>query len=83
MYEQKENYIVLKGVSEKFNEVAKSLSDEDVLDLIKERLRCKIDEQISELDFKWNIQEIIEKYIQENSFKIENMIQKSLENKFK
>lgn len=83
MYEQKENYIVLKGVSEKFNEVAKSISDEDVLDLIKERLRCKIDEQISELDFKWNIQEIIEKYIQENSFKIENMIQKSLENKFK
>ena len=83
MSDQKENYIVLKGVSEKFNQVAKSLSDEDVLDLIKERLRDKIDEQISDLDFKWNIQEIIEKYIQENSFKIETMIQKSLENKFK
>jgi len=83
MNNQTENYIILKPIADKFNDVAKQITDDEIKNIIKEQLVSKIKEELEHISFGFEIQEIAEKHISENSFDIENMIAKSIENKFK
>ena len=79
MTEQTENYIILKPVAERFNEVAKSISDEEIKSLIK----ATMVEQISKaFDFD-RIQDIVDDYFDNHSDDIENMIRDSIMNRMK
>jgi len=78
MNNQTDNYIILKPISERFNEVAKTLTEDDIKTLIKERLRAKIDEQLNHLDFQWKVQEIFDEYISENIGNIEDMLKNAI-----
>ena len=83
MSNQTESYIILKPIAEKFNEIGKQITDDEIRSIIKEQLALKIKEEIENVSFGWNIQEIVENYVAKNSFNIENLIQKSLENRLK
>ena len=83
MSNQTESYIILKPIAEKFNEVGKQITDGEIRGIIKEQLALKIKEEIDNVSFGWNIQDIVENYVAKNSFNIENLIQKSLENRLK
>ena len=78
MNNQTDNYIILKPMSERFNEVAKSITEDDMKTLIKERLRAKIDEQLNHLDFQWKVQEIFDEYISANIGNIEDMLKNAI-----
>ena len=74
MTEQTENYIVLKPIAERFNEIAKSFSDEEIRSIIKETMR----EQISKaFDFD-RVQDIVDEYIDNHSDDIAEMARDSI-----
>jgi hypothetical protein len=83
MSKQTSEYIALKGISERFNEVAKSFTDEEIKSIIKSTLQAKIEEEISHVSFSEDIQEIANSYIMKNTFNIENLIESYIGNKFK
>ena len=74
-----ENYIILKPIAERFNRVASCITDEDIEHLIKDELR----KQISTIDFKFVIQDIISEYLDNNEDEVVNMFKSSISNKFK
>lgn len=77
MTEQTENYIVLKPIAERFNEIAKSFSDEEIRSIIKETMR----EQIAKaFDFD-HVQDIVDDYIDNHSEDIAEMVGKSISNR--
>lgn len=74
MTEQTENYIILKPIAERFNEIAKSFSDEEIRSIIKETMR----EQISKaFDFD-RVQDIVDEYIDNHSDEIAEMAKDSI-----
>ena len=74
MTEQTENYIILKPIAERFNEIAKSFSDEEIRSIIKETMR----EQISKaFDFD-RVQDIVDEYIDNHSDDIADMVKDSI-----
>lgn len=79
MSKQTENYIILKPIAERFNRIADDITDDDISWMIKDTLK----EQLSTIDFKWDIQEIVYEYLENNKDKIVDMIEKSIQNKFK
>ena len=83
MNKQTAEYIALKGISEMFNEVAKSFTDDEIKSIIKSTLQAKIKEEISHISFSDDIQEIASNYIMHNTFNIERMIENHIGNKFK
>lgn len=77
MTEQTENYIVLKPIADRFNEIAKSFSDEEIRSIIKNTMR----EQISKaFDFD-RVQDIVNEYIDNHSDDIAEMVGKSIANR--
>lgn len=83
MNKQTTEYIALKGISERFNEVAKSFTDEEIKSIIKSTLQVKIEEEISHIGFSEDIQEIASNFIMKNTFNIEKLIEDYIGNKFK
>lgn len=78
MSNQTEQYISLKPISEKFNNVAKSISEEDIKSVIISELK----EQIKGLNFRTYLEEIIDNYVENNSDEIGKLIKESIQRKF-
>lgn len=74
-----ENYIVLKPIAERFNRVANCITDEDIDHLIKDELR----KQISTIDFKFAIQDIVNEYLDNNEDVVVDMFKQSIRHRFK
>lgn len=74
MSSQTESYIVLKPIAERFNKVAKEISDDDIKYIIKEAMK----EQIKgAFDFD-KIGEITEEYVDQHKDEINEMIFNSI-----
>ena len=82
MGKQTQDYIKLKAISEKFNSVAESITEDEVRDLIVGSIKERIDESIKNLDSFYRVDEIAENWIGSNSFFIEKLICDSITNKF-
>jgi hypothetical protein len=79
MNNQTENYIILKPIAERFNAVAKEISDEDIKHIIKEAMQ----EQIKGIFNFEKISELTENYIENHEDNIKEMIARSIENRLK
>jgi len=74
MNNQTENYIILKPIAERFNRIAKEISDEDIKYIIKEAMW----EQIKSIfDFS-RLEELTYEYIDKNEEDIKQMIADSI-----
>lgn len=78
---QLENYIILKPISERFNRISQSITDEEIKSLIKDELRNQI--KNIDFDFKYDLQDLLSKYLEENECNILRFVEESLKNKFK
>ena len=79
MDKQTENYIILKPIAERFNLVAKDISDEDIKYIIKDAMK----EQIKGIfDFE-RLSELTDTYIDENEDDIKQMISDSITSRLK
>lgn len=76
---QTENYITLKPIAERFNRVAKEISDDDIRQIIKSEIR----EQMKNINFTYGLRDIVDNFLDNNENLILNMYKKSLEEKFK
>jgi len=74
MNNQTENYIILKPIAERFNRIAKKVSDEDIKYIIKEAMR----EQIKGIFDFGRLEELTFEYIEENEEDIKQMIADSI-----
>lgn len=79
MSEQSTNYIVLKPIAERFNKVAKDISDDDIKYIIKQAMSEQIK---SSFDFS-RIGDITETYIEEHKDEINQMIFSSINDRMK
>lgn len=79
MEKQTENYIILKPIAERFNEVAKEISNDDIKNIIKEAMR----EQIKGIFDFGRLEELTDEYIEENEDDIKDMIATSISNRLK
>lgn len=79
MCNQTENYIILKPISERFNRIAKEISDEEIRSLIKSEIR----EQIKKIDFFGSVNEILENYLEENPNEVLALYKSSLKDKLR
>lgn len=79
MNNQTENYIVLKPIAERFNEVSKTISDEDIKYIIKSTIKEQL---INAFDFS-NVGNIVEDYIENNQEDINKMILESIKERMK
>jgi glyceraldehyde-3-phosphate dehydrogenase/erythrose-4-phosphate dehydrogenase len=76
MEKQTENYIVLKPIAERFNMVAKEISDDDIKYIIKEAMK----EQIKGVfDFS-RLEDLTYDIITDNEESIKEMITESISN---
>lgn len=69
-----ESYIILKPISERFNKIAKDISDDEIRSLIKSSIR----EEIQKVDFAFQIQEIVNDYLDENNDYVVEALKKSI-----
>ena len=79
MSEQSTNYIVLKPIAERFNKVAKDISDEDIKYIIKQAMA----EQIQNAFNFDKIGEITETYVEEHQDEINQMIFSAIDSRMK
>ena len=79
MSDQSTNYIVLKPIAERFNKVAKEISDDDIKDIIKQAMSEQIK---SSFDFS-RIGDITETYIEEHQDEINQMVFSSINDRMK
>ena len=79
MSEQSTNYIVLKPIAERFNKVAKDISDDDIKDIIKQAMSEQIK---SSFDFS-RIGDITETYIEEHQDEINQMVFSAINDRMK
>ena len=81
MENKTESYIILKPIAERFNRVAKEITDEEIKNLIKSELR----EQIKSCDFGYEIKIIVEEWFNDykNVESVQNMIEQSIKDKFR
>lgn len=79
MNKQTENYIVLKPIAERFNQVAKEISDDEIKYIIKEAMR----EQIKGVfDFE-KLEDLTSEYIEKNTDDITRMLANSITDRLK
>lgn len=82
MNKQTENYIILKPIAERFNRIAKSITDDEIKSLIKNELRnqinkeCKFGEIIAFVFNEWMEDE-------NNIATINEMFKKSIQDKLR
>ena len=74
-----ENYIILKPIAERFNRIANSISDDEIKSLIKDEMR----NQLKQVNFSSQIEEIIFDYIDGNQKEVLDLYKNELKNKFK
>ena len=79
MDRQTENYIILKPIAERFNLVAKDISDEDIKYIIKDAMK----EQVKGIFDFGRLAELADTYIDENEEDIKQMISDSITNRLK
>lgn len=77
MEKQTENYIILKPIAERFNLVAKEISDNDIKYIIKEAMR----EQIKNVFDFGRLSELTDEYIENHEDDIKEMIANSINNR--
>lgn len=77
MTKQTYDYIALKPLANRFKEAAESITDDEIKEIIKDQLRCKIDEAIGDIDF-YNVQGMLEEYLGEKSYEICDMAIKGI-----
>lgn len=79
MNQQTENYIILKPIAERFNVIAKEITDNDIKYIIKEAMK----EQIKGIfDFD-KLNEFTEEYIDKNENEIKQAIAECIYNRLK
>ena len=81
MENKTESYIVLKPIAERFNRIAKEITDSEIKDLIKSSLR----EQVACMDLGSYLREIADSYFDsdEQVEKIQKMIEESIRSKLR
>ena len=81
MNKQTEDYISLKPIADKFREAAKSISDEELIEIIKDGLRSKVQEELGFVNLP--LEEITETWFEdENNVEwIINTLKESIENR--
>lgn len=79
MEKQTENYIVLKPIAERFNMVAKEISDDDIKHIIKEAMK----EQIQGIFNFGKLEDLTNDYIDENQDDIKQMIAESINSRLR
>ena len=77
MNEQNENYLILKGISERFNKIASEMSDEEIKRIITRTMQEKLDKLI----FIGQLDEIISDYLEDNKDEITYILKKSITDK--
>jgi hypothetical protein len=77
MENQTENYIILKPIAERFNRIAKEISDDEIKSIIKNEMREQIKGRI---DFS-KLDDITDTYIDDNEYEIKKMIADTITNK--
>lgn len=78
MSNQTEQYISLKPISEKFNNVSQAITEEDIKSVIIGELK----DQLKGINFRTYIEEIIDNYVENNSDEINGLIKESIKKKF-
>ena len=76
---QTENYIILKPIAERFNKIANSISNDEIKSLIKDEMR----NQLKQINFSSQIEEIISDYIENNQEDMLDLYKNELKNKFR
>ena len=77
MTERSENYLILKPIAERFNRVAKEITDDDIKYMIKSLMKEKIAEAI---DFSV-VSDIINEHLEEHKDEIAHAAMDSLANR--
>ena len=77
MSEQIENYLILKGISERFNKIAGEMSDEEIKRIITRTMQ----EKLEKLIFVGQLDEIISDYLEDNKDEIAYILKKSITDK--
>lgn len=82
MNNQTQDYIVLKPISEKFKDVAASITDDEIKYIIKEELRKQIENQV---ELGRTISKWVDDWLEDtnNCDFVMNCIKNSIEDKFK
>lgn len=79
MNKQTEDYIILKPIAERFNRLAKEISDEDIKYIIKDAMK----EQIKGVFNFDRLEELTDEYIEEKEEDIKQMISDSINSRLK
>lgn len=74
MTNQTENYIILKPISERFNRIAKEITDDELKWLIKDTIK----EQLKAAVNFWKLQDMIDEFIDEHEDKIKGILIESM-----
>ena len=80
---QTQDYIILKPIAERFKEIAATITDKEIKDIIKSELRDQIRNQV---DFGSTIAEWVNNMLEEDDYWVElvtNCMKESIKNKFK
>ena len=77
MSKETETYIILKPISERFNRIAKEMTDEEIKHLLKETIK----EQISKTVDLWKAQDIIDEFIDKHEDDIKELTLKAIKDK--
>lgn len=73
-----ESYIVLKPIAERFNRIAKEITDKEIKDLIMSELRS----QVGTINLGKDLSYIIDEYIENNSKDIMELAESAIRSKF-
>ena len=81
MSKQTEDYISLKPIADRFREAAKSISDEELREIVKDGLRSKVREELDCMELP--LKEIVEAWFEDddNTLWILSSLKDSIENK--
>ena len=81
MSKQTEDYISLKPIADRFREAAKSISDDELREIIKDGLRSKVREELDCINLP--LEEITESWFEDESNVawILNSLKESIENR--
>lgn len=81
MSKQTEDYISLKPIADRFREAAKSISDDELREIIKDGLRSKVREELDSIELP--LEEITESWFEDekNVAWILNSLKESIENR--
>ena len=81
MSKQTEDYISLKPIADRFREAAKSISDEELREIVKDGLRSKVREELDCMELP--LEEIVESWFEDekNVAWILNSLKEPLENR--